>query len=42
MEKQKLVVEGAGAVGVAGLLHHKISVEENENIAVILSNVSTT
>ncbi|MCV6608651.1 MAG: threonine ammonia-lyase [Campylobacterales bacterium] len=44
MEKQKLIVEGAGAVGVAALLHHHIETKENENIAVILSggNIDVT
>ncbi len=44
MEKQKLIVEGAGAVGVAALLHNKIDIKENENIAVILSggNIDVT
>jgi threonine dehydratase len=37
LEKQKLVVEGAGAVGVAALLHHKISDIKNKRIAVVLS-----
>lgn len=37
LEKQKLVVEGAGAVGVAGLLHDKISGLEGKNVAVVLS-----
>ncbi|QSZ41842.1 threonine ammonia-lyase [Sulfurimonas aquatica] len=37
LEKQKLVVEGAGAVGVAALLHKKIADVKNKKIAVILS-----
>ena len=37
LEKQKLVVEGAGAVGVAALLHNKIEDVKAKNVAVILS-----
>ena len=37
LEKQKLVVEGAGAVGVAALLHDKIKDIKNKRIAVVLS-----
>jgi threonine dehydratase len=37
LEKQKLVVEGAGAVGVAALLHHKVAEIKNKRIAVVLS-----
>jgi len=37
LEKQKLVVEGAGAVGVAALLHHKLDELKGKNIAVVLS-----
>lgn len=37
LEKQKLVVEGAGAVGVAALLHHKIENIKNKRVAVVLS-----
>jgi threonine dehydratase len=44
MEKQKLIVEGAGAVGVAALLHNHIDIKQDENIAVILSggNIDVT
>jgi len=44
LEKQKLVVEGAGAVGVAALLHHKLDKLKNKNVAVVLSggNVDVT
>ncbi|MGP1449817.1 MAG: threonine ammonia-lyase [Wolinella sp.] len=44
LENQKLVVEGAGAVGVAALLHEKISFRPNENIAIVLSggNIDVT
>ncbi len=37
LEKQKLVVEGAGAVGVAALLHHKLDYLKDKNVAVVLS-----
>jgi threonine dehydratase len=37
MEKHKIVVEGAGAVGVAALMHDKIAVKEGEKIAAVLS-----
>ncbi len=37
LEKQKLVVEGGGAVGVAALMHEKFKFEKDENIGVILS-----
>ena len=37
LEKQKLVVEGAGAVGVAALLHHKLDSLKGKNVAVVLS-----
>jgi len=37
LEKQKLVVEGAGAVGVAALLHHKLDSLQGKNVAVVLS-----
>lgn len=36
LEKQKLVVEGAGAAGVAALLHHKVKNIKNKRIAVVL------
>lgn len=44
LEKQKLVVEGAGAVGVAALLHNKLDSLENKKVAVVLSggNVDVT
>ncbi|RUM61542.1 MAG: threonine ammonia-lyase [Sulfurimonas sp.] len=44
LENQKLVVEGAGAVGVAALLHHKLPHLEGKNVAVVLSggNVDVT
>ena len=37
LEKQKLVVEGAGAVGVAALLHNKLPNLKNKKIAIVLS-----
>ena len=37
LEKQKLVVEGGGAVSVAALLHEKITHKSGANIACILS-----
>ncbi|MGX2983303.1 threonine ammonia-lyase [Helicobacter sp. 23-1045] len=44
LEKQKLVVEGAGAAGVAAILHHKIAPKQNEKVGIILSggNVDVT
>ncbi len=44
LENQKLVVEGAGAVGVAALLHHKLPQLKGKNVAVVLSggNVDVT
>ncbi|MEA2073689.1 MAG: threonine ammonia-lyase [Campylobacterota bacterium] len=37
LEKQKLVVEGAGAVGVAALLHKKLGSVKDKKIALVLS-----
>ena len=37
LERQKLVVEGAGAVGVAALLHNKLPHLKGKKIAVVLS-----
>lgn len=37
LERQKLVVEGAGAAGVAALLHHKLEHLENKKVGVVLS-----
>ncbi len=44
LEKQKLVVEGAGAVGVAALLHHKLKHLQGKRVAIVLSggNVDVT
>ena len=37
LERQKLVVEGAGAVGVAALLHNKLDSLQGKKVAVVLS-----
>ncbi|MCX6051721.1 MAG: threonine ammonia-lyase [Campylobacterales bacterium] len=37
LEREKLVVEGAGAVGVAALLHHKLEHLKGKKVAVVLS-----
>ena len=37
LEKQKLVVEGAGAVGVAAFLHNKLPSLKGKKVAVVLS-----
>lgn len=37
LERQKLVVEGAGAVGVAALLHHKLNHLQGKKVGVVLS-----
>ena len=37
LEKQKLVVEGAGAVGVAALLHNELPELKGKKVAVVLS-----
>ena len=44
LEKQKLVVEGAGSVGVAALLHNKLAHLKGKKIAIVLSggNVDVT
>ncbi len=44
LEKQKLVVEGAGAVGVAALLHEKLDDIKDKKIGVVLSggNIDVT
>ncbi len=44
LEKQKLVVEGAGAVGVAALMHQKIPELKGKRVATVLSggNVDVT
>jgi len=44
LEKQKLVVEGAGAVSVAALIHHKLSLPEGSKVVSLLSggNIDVT
>ena len=44
LEKQKLLVEGAGAVGVAALLHNKLDLKPNSKVCVVLSggNIDVT
>ena len=44
LEKQKLLVEGAGAVGVAALLHNKINLEKGSKVGIVLSggNIDVT
>lgn len=44
LEKQKLVVEGAGATGVAAILHNKIENIAHKNVATVLSggNIDVT
>ncbi len=44
LERQKIIVEGAGAVGVAALLHRKLPELEGKKVAVLLSggNVDVT
>jgi threonine dehydratase len=44
MEKQKIVVEGAGAVGVAALMHHKLKFNSPKKIGVVVSggNIDVT
>ncbi|MDP2850710.1 MAG: threonine ammonia-lyase [Sulfuricurvum sp.] len=37
LERQKLVVEGAGAAGVAALLHHKLEHLRDKKVGVVLS-----
>lgn len=37
LERQKLVVEGAGAAGVAALLHHKLDHLRDKKVGVVLS-----
>lgn len=37
LEKQKLVVEGAGSVGVAALIHHKLPHLKGKKVAVVIS-----
>jgi threonine dehydratase len=44
LENHKIVVEGAGAVSVASLIHKKIDIEKYDNIAVVVSggNIDVT
>lgn len=44
IEKQKLVVEGAGAVGIAATLHNKLPLQKGSRVAVLLSggNIDVT
>ena len=44
LEKQKLLVEGAGAVGVAGLLHNKLNLPKGSKVGIVLSggNIDVT
>ncbi len=44
LERQKVLVEGAGAVGVAALLHEKIEIQKGSRVGVILSggNIDVT
>jgi threonine dehydratase len=44
LEKQKVLVEGAGAVGVAALLHRKIDLPKGSKIGIVLSggNIDVT
>ncbi len=37
LERQKLVVEGAGATGVAAVIHRKFEFKKGENIGIVLS-----
>jgi threonine dehydratase len=44
LERQKVLVEGAGAVGVAALLHNKIDLPQGSKIGIVLSggNIDVT
>lgn len=44
LEKQKVLVEGAGAVGVAALLHGKINLPKDSKVGIVLSggNIDVT
>ncbi|HFQ60803.1 MAG TPA: threonine ammonia-lyase [Epsilonproteobacteria bacterium] len=44
LERQKVLVEGAGAVGVAALLHNKINLPKGSKIGIVLSggNIDVT
>ena len=44
LERQKLLVEGAGAVGVAALMHNKLDIAPNSKVCIVLSggNIDVT
>ncbi len=44
LEKQKLLVEGAGAVGVASLMQHRLNLKKGSKVGVVLSggNIDVT
>jgi len=44
LEKQKLLVEGAGAVGVAALMHNKLDIKPDSKVCILLSggNIDVT
>ena len=44
LERQKLLVEGAGAVGVAALMHNKLDLPPNSKVCILLSggNIDVT
>jgi len=44
LEKQKLLVEGAGAVGVASLIHNKLGLPKGSKVGIVLSggNIDVT
>lgn len=44
LERQKLLVEGAGAVGVAALIHNKLTLEKGSKVGIVLSggNIDVT
>ncbi len=44
LERQKLLVEGAGAVGVAALMHNKLNIKPNSKVCILLSggNIDVT
>ena len=44
LERQKLLVEGAGATGVAALMHNKLNLKPNSKVCVVLSggNIDVT
>ncbi len=44
LERQKLLVEGAGATGIAALMHKKVDLEPNSKVCVVLSggNIDVT